>query len=445
MKRVRIIIMGAAGRDFHNFNVCYRHDPGVRVIAFTAAQIPFIAKRLYPAALAGKLYPRGIPICGEELLPELIRRHRVDRVVFAYSDISYDELMHRASIVLACGADFTLSGPRSTMLKSRKPVISVCAVRTGCGKSQVTRYLCHVLREKGVAPVVVRHPMPYGELRHQEVERFSRFEDLSLYRCSIEEREEYEPLIDTGAIVYAGIDYEKILRRAEAEGDVILWDGGNNDFPFFAPDLEIVIADPLRFGDEAGYFPGEVNLRRAHLAVINKSNTVVHAVCDALESRIRTMNQSATVFRTDSLLRLSDPDQIRGRSVLVIEDGPSITHGGLPSGAGYAAAIQFGAREIIDPRPFAAGSIRETFAAYPHISRVLPAMGYSSAQISDLMQTVERVPCDLVVSATPIDLKSLFPVSKPVVRVYYDIGEGAGTPLKRNVLHFLAQKGLKIQ
>ncbi len=445
MKRERIIIMGAAGRDFHNFNVCFRHDPGIRVIAFTAAQIPFIANRRYPASLAGKLYPRGIPICGEELLPGLIRRHRVDRVVFAYSDISHDELMHKASLVLACGADFTLSGPQSTMLKSRKPVISVCAVRTGCGKSQITRYLCNVLREKGLAPVVVRHPMPYGELRRQEVERFSRIEDLSRYRCSIEEREEYEPLIDTGAIVYAGIDYGRILRRAESEGDVIVWDGGNNDFPFFVPDLEIVIADPLRFGDETGYFPGEVNLRRAHLAVINKSNTVVRAVCDALESRIRSLNPSASIIRTDSLLRLADPDQIRGRSVLVIEDGPSITHGGLPSGAGYAAAIQFGAREIIDPRPFASGSIRDTFAAYPHIGRVLPALGYSSAQIADLRQTVEKVPCELVVSATPIDLNSLFPVSKPVARVHYDIGEGAGAPLKRNVLHFLAQKGLKMQ
>lgn len=445
MKRERIIIMGAAGRDFHNFNVIYRHDPGVQVVAFTASQIPFIANRRYPALLAGKLYPRGIPIFVEEMLPELIRKHRVTRVVFAYSDISYDELMHRASIVLACGADFTLSGPSATMLKSRKPVISVCAVRTGCGKSQVTRYLCEVLREKGLTPVVVRHPMPYGELRRQEMERFSHYEDLSLYRCSIEEREEYEPLIGTGAIVYAGIDYEKILRSAESEGDVIIWDGGNNDFPFFVPDLEIVIADPLRFGDETSYFPGEVNLRRAHLVVINKSNTVVRAVCDALEDKIRSLNPSATIIRTESLLRLSEPDHVRDRSVLVIEDGPSITHGGLPSGAGYAAAIQFGAREIIDPRPFACGSIIQTYAAYPHINRVLPAMGYSDSQISDLRNTVERVPCELVVSATPIDLRSLFPVSKPIVRVYYDIGEGDGAPLKRNVLHFLLQKGLKIQ
>ncbi len=445
MKRQRVIIMGAAGRDFHNFNMFYRHDPGVRVVAFTAAQIPFIAKRRYPASLAGKLYPRGIPIYEEAMLPELIRRHSVARVVFAYSDISYNELMHRASIVLACGADFTLPGPAATMLKSRKPVISVCAVRTGCGKSQVTRYLCDVLRDKGLGPVVVRHPMPYGDLQRQEVERFSRLEDLSLYRCSIEEREEYEPLIRTGAVVYAGIDYEKILRSAEGEGDVIIWDGGNNDFPFFAPDLEIVITDPLRFGDETGYFPGEVNLRRARLVVINKRNTVVRAVCDALERKIRILNPSAAVIRTDSRLRLSEPDRLRGRSVLVIEDGPSITHGGLPSGAGHAAAIQFGAREIVDPRPFAVGSIREAYAAYPHISRVLPAMGYSSAQISDLMQTIDRVPCELVVSATPIDLTRLFPVSKPMVRVFYDIGEDDGFPLKRNVLHFLAQKGLKLQ
>ncbi|MEA5114639.1 MAG: cyclic 2,3-diphosphoglycerate synthase [Geobacteraceae bacterium] len=445
MKRQRIIIMGAAGRDFHNFNMCYRHDPGVRVMAFTAAQIPFIANRRYPASLAGELYPRGIPIYEEKMLPELIRRHRVTNVAFAYSDISYEELMHRASIVLACGADFTLSGPSATMLKSRKPVISVCAVRTGCGKSQVTRYLCSVLRDEGLVPIVVRHPMPYGELQRQAVERFSGFDDLSIYRCSIEEREEYEPLLRTGAVVYAGIDYEKILRSAEKEGDVILWDGGNNDFPFFYPDLEIVIADPLRFGDETGYFPGEVNLRRAQLIVINKRNTVVRAVCDALERKILSVNPSAAVIRTDSQLRLSDPDRLRGRSVLVIEDGPSITHGGLPSGAGYAAAVQFGAREIVDPRPFGVGSMVETFAAYPHIGCVLPAMGYSSDQISDLMKTIERTPCDLVVSATPIDLNSLFHVSKPMVRVYYDIAEDEGTPLKRNVLHFLAQKGLKLQ
>jgi predicted GTPase len=442
MKRQRIIIMGAAGRDFHNFNVSFRHDPGVKVVAFTAAQIPFIANRRYPAALAGRLYPRGIPIYEEKFLPELIRKQRVTRVVFAYSDISYDELMHRASMVLACGADFTFPGPSATMLESRKPVISVCAVRTGCGKSQVTRYLCDVLRENGIKPVVVRHPMPYGDLRRQEVERFSCFNDLLLYRCSIEEREEYEPLIGTGAIVYAGIDYEKVLCRAEAEGDVIIWDGGNNDFPFFVPDLEIVIADPLRFGDETGYFPGEVNLRRARLVVINKSNTVVRAVCDALEGKIRSLNPTATVIRTDSQLRLSEPDLLRGRSVLVIEDGPSVTHGGLPSGAGYAAAIQFGAREIVDPRPFAVGSIVETYAAYPHISRVLPAMGYSCEQISDLMKTIERVPCEMVVSATPIDLDSLFHVSKPMVRVFYDIVEDEGTPLKRNVLQFLSQKGL---
>lgn len=443
MKRQRIIIMGAAGRDFHNFNMCYRHAPGVRVIAFTAAQIPYISNRRYPVSLAGELYPRGIPIYDEIMLPDLIRRHRVDRVVFAYSDISYEELMHRASIVLACGADFTFPGPSATMLKARKPVISVCAVRTGCGKSQVTRYLCNVLRDEGLVPVVVRHPMPYGELQRQEVERFSGLDDLSVYRCSIEEREEYEPLLRTGAVVYAGIDYEKILRNAEKEGDIILWDGGNNDFPFFCPDLEIVMADPLRYGDETGFFPGEVNLRRAQLVVINKANTVVRAVCDALERKIRSLNASAAVIRTASQLRVSKPDRIRGRSVLVIEDGPSITHGGLPSGAGHAAAIQFGAKEIVDPRPFAAGSLIETFAAYPHMGFVLPAMGYSSDQISDLMETIERVPCDLVVSATPIDLNGLFHVSKPIVHVFYDIAEYEGTPLKRNVLHFLAQKGLK--
>lgn len=441
MKRERILIMGAAGRDFHNFNVCFRDDLRFRVVAFTAAQIPYITDRRYPASLAGNLYPRGIPIYDEKKLSELILRLRVDRVVFSYSDISHDELMHKASLVLSLGADFSLSGPNATMLKSRKPVISVCAVRTGCGKSQLTRYLCEVLKGKNLLPVVVRHPMPYGDLARQEVERFASFDDLSLYRCSIEEREEYEPLITKGAVVFAGVDYAKILRLGEREGDLILWDGGNNDFPFFVSDLEIVLVDPLRSGDETGYFPGEVNLRRASVVIINKSNTVERQVCDRLENIIHTVNPDAMVVRTLSRISLADPSAVEGRNVLVIEDGPSITHGGLASGAGYAAAIQFKAGTVVDPRPYAVGSLADTFAAYPHISRVLPAMGYSPEQIEDLRQSIERTPCDLILSATPIDLRRLMTLSRQVMHVSYDICEEPGAPLRKIVLQFLAEKG----
>jgi len=441
MKRERILIMGAAGRDFHNFNVCFRDNPGVRVVAFTAAQIPYISNRRYPAVLAGKLYPRGIPIYAEKNLAELLARLRVERVVFCYSDISHVDLMHKASLVLSQGADFSLLGPAATMLQSRKPVISVCAVRTGCGKSQLTRYLCEILKEKKLLPVVVRHPMPYGDLARQEVERFASIDDLALYRCSIEEREEYEPLITRGAVVYAGVDYAKILRLAEREGALIIWDGGNNDFPFFVPDLEITLVDPLRSGDETGYFPGEVNLRRASIVVINKSNTVVTQVCDRLENLVHAVNPRARVVRTLSQVVLPDPSAVEGRKVLVIEDGPSITHGGLASGAGYAAAIQYRAATIVDPRPFAVGSLAETFAAYPHISRVLPAMGYSKEQVEDLRQSIERTPCDLILSATPIDLRRLMPLSKQVLPVAYDIREEPGSPLKKILLQFLSEKG----
>jgi predicted GTPase len=441
MRRERILIMGAAGRDFHNFNVCFRDDSRVRVVAFTATQIPFITDRRYPPSLAGKLYPRGIPIYDEARLPELIERLRVDRVIFCYSDISYAELMHRASLVLALGADFSLLGPAATMLKSRKPVISVCAVRTGCGKSQITRYLCDVLRGANRVPIVVRHPMPYGNLASQEVERFAHFEDLTLYRCTIEEREEYEPLLLHGAIVYAGVDYGKVLHQAEREGDVLLWDGGNNDFSFFVPDLEIALVDPLRPGHESGFFPGEVNLRRASIVIINKSNTVVRAVSDRLEETIRSVNPNAAVIRTSSEIRLSSTDEVAGRRVLVIEDGPSVTHGGLTSGAGYAAAVQFGAREIVDPRPCAVGTIAETYKTYPHINRVLPAMGYSAGQMEDLRRTIETISCDAIISATPIDLRRLLPLSRPVIRAFYDIKEEPGEPLKKIVLQFLSEKG----
>jgi len=441
MKRERILIMGAAGRDFHNFNVCFRDDPRFWVVAFTAAQIPYITDRRYPASLAGKLYPRGIPIYAENILPKLIPRLRVERVVFSYSDISHTELMHKASLVLSLGADFSLLGPAATMLKSRKPVISVCAVRTGCGKSQVTRYLCEILKGKNLLPVVVRHPMPYGNLSSQEVERFANFDDLSLYRCSIEEREEYEPLITRGAIVYAGVDYAKILRLAEREGDLIIWDGGNNDFPFFVPDLEITLVDPLRTGDETSYFPGEVNLRRATVIIINKSNTVDRQTCDRLEKVVHSVNPEARIIRTLSQISLAEPTAVEGKNVLVIEDGPSITHGGLASGAGYAAAIQFKAGTVVDPRPYAVGSLADTFVAYPHIGRVLPAMGYSDEQIEDLRLSIERTPCDLILSATPIDLRRLMPLSQQVMHVSYDICEEPGSPLKKIILQFLAEKG----
>ena len=438
MRRERVLIMGAAGRDFHNFNVCFRDVPTVRVVAFTATQIPFITERRYPPSLAGKLYPRGIPIHDESRLRELIARLRVDRVIFSYSDISHGEIMHRASLVLACGADFSLLGPASTMLKSRKPVISVCAVRTGCGKSQVSRYLCGIVRSEGLTPVVVRHPMPYGNLSRKGVERFGRFEDLSLHHCTIEEREEYEPLLQYGAVVYGGVDYGKILQQAEKEGDVLIWDGGNNDFPFFAPDLEIVLVDPLRAGHETEFFPGEVNLRRASIVVINKINAVPRTACDRMEESVRTVNPAATIVRTESLVRLSEQDAVTGRRVLVIEDGPSITHGGLASGAGYAAAVWFGAGDIVDPRPYAVGTLEENYRAYPHIRRVLPAMGYSETQMEDLRRTIDETPCDIIISATPFDLRRLFTPSKPVVRAYYDINEEHGEPLKKIVLQFLS-------
>jgi predicted GTPase len=439
MKRERVLVMGAAGRDFHNFNVCFRHNPSVRVVAFTAAQIPFIANRRYPASLAGPLYPRGIPVYDEALLPELIVRHKVNRVIFAYSDISHKELMHRASLVLALGADFSLLGPTATMVKSSKPVISVCAVRTGCGKSQVTRYLCRIIRDRGLVPVVVRHPMPYGDLARQEVERFGSLDDLARYRCSIEEREEYEPLLRQDVIVYAGVDYVKILHLAEREGDVLLWDGGNNDFPFYIPNLEITIVDPLRSGDETEYYPGEVNLRRADVIIINKSNAVAPMVSDRLAQEITRVNATARIIKTDSVVSVADSAAVAGKSVLVVEDGPSVTHGGLISGAGHAAAVQFQARQIVDPRPFAFGSLVETYRAYPHIGQVLPAMGYSSRQVADLRKTIERTPCDLVIAATPIDLRRLMPLSKPLLAVTYDIREVTGEPLQKIILQFLAE------
>ncbi|HML78673.1 cyclic 2,3-diphosphoglycerate synthase [Geobacter sulfurreducens] len=437
MKRKRIIIMGAAGRDFHNFNCCFRDNPACRVVAFTATQIPYISDRRYPVELAGKLYPRGIPIFPEEQLEELIGRLRAEQVVFAYSDVAHERLMHTASRVLACGADFTLLGPDATMLASRLPVVSVCAVRTGCGKSQVVRYFCDILRERGIRPVVVRHPMPYGDLAAQAVERMESLADLDRFRCTIEEREEYEHLLDHGAIVYAGVDYRRILRRAEKEAAVIIWDGGNNDLPFFRPDLEIVVADPLRPGHETSWYPGEVNLRRAAVVVVNKVNAAEPAAVAAVEGAARSVNPSAALVRTESVITVADGERIRGKRVLVIEDGPTITHGSMPSGAGLAAARQYGAAEVVDPRPWAAGSLRDVYAAWPHIGPVLPAMGYSPAQVADLALTIDSVPCDLVVAATPIDIARLTGTGRPVLRAFYNVVEGEGAPLRRAFETFL--------
>ena len=438
MRSKRIIIMGAAGRDFHNFNCCFRNDGTCRVMAFTASQIPYIAKRRFPASLAGPLYPRGIPIHPEEELAELIHRLRIDQVVFAYSDLSHAELMHTASRVLACGADFRLIGPNTTMLKSRRPVVSVCAVRTGCGKSQVVRYLCAILTESGIRPVVVRHTMPYGDLARQEVERFVDAADLERYHCTIEEREEFEHLLERGAVVYAGVDYGKILARAEAEARVIIWDGGNNDLPFFRPDLEIVVADPLRPGHETAWYPGEVNLRRAGMVVINKVNAADPAAVAMVEDTVRRVNPDAAIVRTESLVTAADGWRIKGKRVLVVEDGPSITHGSLPSGAGLAAARQYGAAFVVDPRPWAVGSLAALYARYPHIGPVLPAMGYRPEQVAELAATIASVPCDLVLAATPIDLARLVRVETPILRIGYAIAETNGTPLAAAFLQFLA-------
>jgi predicted GTPase len=437
MKPARVIIMGAAGRDFHNFTCCFRDNPAFRVVAFTAAQIPYIAHRRFPASLAGKLYPRGIPIHPEEDLPGLLRRRRIDQVIFSYSDISHEELMHKASLVIAAGADFSLIGPAATMLKSRRPVVSVCAVRTGCGKSQVVRYFCDILQGRGIQPVVVRHPMPYGDLERQVVERFSRAGDLDRYRCTIEEREEYEHLLDHGAIVYAGIDYRKILRRAETEAALIIWDGGNNDLPFFRPDLEIVVADPLRPGDETAYYPGEANLRRAHLVIVNKVNAADPSAVSAVTETIRRVNPTAGIIRTASMITVDRGERIAGRRVLVVEDGPSVTHGSLPSGAGMAAALQYGAAEIVDPRPWARGSLAGVYARYPHIGPVIPALGYRREQAAELGRTIAAVPCDLVLAATPIDLARVVTSDKPIIRVAYAIVETDCCPLRDSFLSFL--------
>ena len=441
-RRRRVIIMGAAGRDFHNFNVYFRNNPNYEVVAFTATQIPNIEGRKYPPELAGELYPKGIPIYPESQLEELIRKYDVDEVILAYSDLSYDYVMDRASRALAAGADFRLMGPKSTMLKSSKPVISICAVRTGCGKSQTTRRVVDILRKHGLKVVVVRHPMPYGNLVEQRVQRFASFEDLDKYKCTIEEREEYEPHLRRGVVVYAGVDYEAILREAEKEADVIVWDGGNNDFPFFKPDLHIVVTDPHRAGHEVSYYPGSTNLRMADVVVINKEETAHPENIEKVRENIIRVNPKAIIIDAASPIFVENGEIIRGKKVLVIEDGPTVTHGEMPYGAGYVAARKYGAAEIIDPRPYAVRSIKKTFEEYPHLRNVLPAMGYYGDQIKDLEETINNTPADVVVSATPVDITRLVKVNKPVVRVYYELQE-IGTPTLKDVItEFLKKKGL---
>ncbi len=435
----KILILGAAGRDFHNFNVAYRDRPDHEVVAFTATQIPDIAGRRYPAELAGRLYPHGIPIRAESEMEAIIRDLGVDEVVFAYSDVSHEAVMHIASRAVAAGADFKLLGAVSTMLASSVPVVSVCAVRTGSGKSQTTRKVAGLLQAASKRVVAVRHPMPYGDLVRQKVQRFAAYEDLDRHECTIEEREEYEPHIDRGTVVYAGVDYGAILAEAEKEADVILWDGGNNDLPFYLADLEIVVADPHRPGHELRYFPGEANLRRADVVVINKVATATAEGLETVRRSISQVNPRATVIEADSPVTVSDPAAVKGRRVLVIEDGPTLTHGEMTYGAGVVAARQHGAAELVDPRPYAVGRLADTFRAYPKTGPVLPAMGYGEEQTRDLEATVKATPCDLVVIGTPIDLRRIIAFDKPTVRVTYDLEERGKPDLAQVLAPILAR------
>jgi len=418
--RRRVLIMGAAGRDFHNFNVAYRDDPQVEVVAFTATQIPFINDRTYPATLAGERYPEGIPIHDESMLTQLIKEQQIDDVVFSYSDISHANVMHKASQVLADGANFVLLGARSTMLTSTVPVVAVCAVRTGAGKSQTTRAIADTLKEAGKRVVAVRHPMPYGNLEAQRVQRYATLADLDRYDTTIEEREEYEPHITSGTIIYAGVDYGQILEQAQAECDVLLWDGGNNDLPFYKPDIHIVVADPLRAGHETSYYPGEVNLRMADVIVINKMDSASTEQVNALMETIHQTNPGAMVITANSRVTVDDPDAIKGKRVLVVEDGPTLTHGEMKFGAGVVAARAHGATEIVDPRPWATGTIAETFLKYD-VGPVLPAMGYSEGQLAEMEEIIDAADADIVVIGTPIDLRAVIEIRKPAIRVRYDL------------------------
>ncbi len=443
MRRTRVIIMGAAGRDFHNFNTVFRADDRYEVVAFTATQIPNIEGRKYPAELAGALYPQGIPIFPEDDLAQLIKELNVDEVIFAYSDVSFNYIMSKAALVMACGADFKVQGARPTMLKSKVPVIAVVAVRTGAGKSQTSRKVCQLLRAAGKKVVAIRHPMPYGDLVRQKVQRYSSLEDLKIHECTVEEMEEYEPHIVNGTIIYAGVDYEAILREAEKEADVIVWDGGNNDMSFYQPDLTIAVADPHRPGHEVTYYPGAVNIHLADVIVINKIDTSSRINIDIVRKNIMAINSKATIIEAASPISVEDESVIRNKRVLVVEDGPTLTHGEMTYGAGHVAARKFGASEIIDPRPWVVNSIAETFKKYPHIGTLLPAMGYGGKQIADLEETINRVDCDSVVIGTPIDLRRIIKINKPSTRIYYELEEIAKPNLNEILDVFMKKHGLK--
>ena len=442
MARTKVIIMGAAGRDFHNFNVYFRDNEKYEVVAFTATQIPDIAGRKYPAELSGKLYPKGIPIYLEEKITELIKENDIDQIVFAYSDLPYSYVMSKSALVNAAGADFILQGPKNTMLSSTKPVIAICAVRTGCGKSQVSRKIFEILTKKGYRVASIRHPMPYdSDLTSQTCQRFASYEDLDKYRCTIEEREEYEPYIDMGGVIFSGVDYEKILREAEKEADVIIWDGGNNDFSFYKPDYLITIADPHRAGHEIAYYPGEMNVRAADAVIINKVNTAKSEDIALVRKNVEKINPNAKIIDGISTVEAEDLDMIKGKKVLVIEDGPTVTHGGMKYGAGMVAAKDV-AGEIVDPRPFAVGSIKETFKKYTHLTNILPAMGYGKKQISELEETINNTDCEVVVSGTPIDINRVLKSTKPIVRIRYSVGETTAKELEDIVDKFLKTHNL---
>lgn len=446
MNKRKVIIIGAAGRDFHNFNTYYRDKEEYEVVAFTAAQIPDIDGRKYPSELAGELYPDGIPIYAQEQLPELIKEYDVDECVFAYSDVHYEEVMAVGAIVNAAGADFRLLGPKQTMLKSNKPVISVCAVRTGTGKSQTSRKVIETLLNQGLKVVAVRHPMPYGDLVVQRVQRFATVEDLKKHECTIEEMEEYEPHVIRGNIIYAGVDYQAILDAAENDPDgcdVILWDGGNNDFSFFEPDLAITVLDPHRPGHELKYYPGEVCLRTTDVAIINKIDSADQASIGIVEQNIQRVSPNSTIIKAESTITVNDPSIIEGKRVLVVEDGPTLTHGEMTIGAGTVAAERLGAKELVDPRPFAVGSLVDTFKKYTHVEQVLPAMGYGPQQLKDLEATIKNTDCDAVIIGTPMDLSRVIEIDKPYTRVSYDLAEVGSPNLEEVLLDFIAKHQLQ--
>ena len=437
--RKKVIILGAAGRDFHNFNMLFRENNEFEVVAFTAAQIPYIEKRKYPKELSGKYYKSGIPIFSEQKLPELIEKYGANICVMSYSDVYEVDVMHKASIANASGADFWMIAPSQTMIKSTKPVIAVCAVRTGCGKSQVSRYIANLIRKQGKVPVVLRHPMPYGNLKDQMVQRFETLKDLDANKTTIEEREDYEPHIKNNTVVYAGVDYEKIIRQAEKEADIIIWDGGNNDAPFIKPDLMITVADPLRVGHESSYYPGEIVARMADVLVINKVNSATKKEVAQLRENLMRLNHKAKIILANSQISVDNPAQIKGKRVLVIEDGPTVTHGGMKFGAGFVAAKKFGAKKIVDGRICAVGEIKKAYQKYPHLKLVLPALGYSKAEIRDLDKTINNAKCDVIVSATPIELSRVLRLKKQVVNVRYELSE-IGSVLTDTIINFVRKE-----